>query len=155
MEHPNVALCSPLSESIRRLRLWGLKWVCQAVGKIEKPHMCMAQQCHSSCAFSAQLPRMGTLSIQQHFNSRKREGHKGILKEGSKPVVCPFGKYIDAASILRLIRILLWQNTFKLTVLVFHLCLFEGCCNFIVDSCWVTSANPTVFLNFRRSASVT
>lgn len=129
MEHPIVALCSPLSESIRRLRLWGLSCVCHAIGKIEKPHKCIAQQCHSSCAFSAQLPQMGTLSIQQHFNNRKREGRKDIIKKGSKPVVRPFRKYIDAASILSLVWMLLWEHTFKLAVLFFYLCLFESYCN--------------------------
>lgn len=42
-EHPILALCAPLSGSIRRLRLWGLEWVCQAVRKIEKPCICTAQ----------------------------------------------------------------------------------------------------------------
>lgn len=42
-ECPSLALCAPLSDGIRRLRLWGLEWVCQAVRKIEKPCVCAAQ----------------------------------------------------------------------------------------------------------------
>lgn len=72
-------------------------------------------------------------------------------------MVRPFRKHIDAASILSLVWMLLWERTFKLAILFFYLCLFWISLQlfFIVGDCEVKSANPTVFLNFRRSASVT
>lgn len=95
--------------------------------------------------------------LYSNISTIEREGHKDILKKGSKLVVRPFRKHIDAASILSLVWMLLWERTFKLAILFFYLCLFWISLQlfFIVGDCEVKSANPTVFLNFRRSASVT